>query len=108
MSSRTTWPFRDVAGHLARAGHRAAARHAGPGRSSASSKVSRRPVWQLSANRIFWATGWPAAACKPHRAQDFLTEAGALTAGDIVVHVDHGDRAFRRSLRATRSRGRSA
>ncbi|MGA9728606.1 MAG: DEAD/DEAH box helicase, partial [Methylocella sp.] len=27
---------------------------------------------------------------KPRRAQDFLTEAGALTAGDIVVHVDHG------------------
>ncbi len=27
---------------------------------------------------------------KPRRAQDFLTEAGALTAGDIVVHIDHG------------------
>ena len=27
---------------------------------------------------------------KPRRAQDFLTEAGTLTAGDIVVHVDHG------------------
>ncbi len=27
---------------------------------------------------------------KPRRAQDFLTEAGALTVGDIVVHVDHG------------------
>ena len=27
---------------------------------------------------------------KARRAQDFLTEAGALTAGDIVVHVDHG------------------
>jgi len=27
---------------------------------------------------------------KPRRAEDFLTEAGALTAGDTVVHVDHG------------------
>jgi transcription-repair coupling factor (superfamily II helicase) len=27
---------------------------------------------------------------KARRAQDFLTEVGALTAGDIVVHVDHG------------------
>ncbi len=27
---------------------------------------------------------------KPRRAQDFLTEVGALTAGDIVVHIDHG------------------
>jgi transcription-repair coupling factor (superfamily II helicase) len=27
---------------------------------------------------------------KPRRAADFLTEANALTAGDIVVHVDHG------------------
>ncbi|MGB6174836.1 MAG: transcription-repair coupling factor [Methylocella sp.] len=27
---------------------------------------------------------------KPRRAQEFLTEAGALAAGDIVVHVDHG------------------
>ena len=27
---------------------------------------------------------------KARRPQDFLTEVGALTAGDIVVHVDHG------------------
>ncbi len=27
---------------------------------------------------------------KPRRAQDFLSEVGSLTAGDIVVHVDHG------------------
>ncbi|MDQ6703162.1 MAG: transcription-repair coupling factor [Pseudomonadota bacterium] len=27
---------------------------------------------------------------KPRRAQDFLTEVGALAAGDVVVHVDHG------------------
>jgi transcription-repair coupling factor (superfamily II helicase) len=27
---------------------------------------------------------------KPRRAENFLTEAGALMAGDLVVHVDHG------------------
>jgi transcription-repair coupling factor (superfamily II helicase) len=27
---------------------------------------------------------------KSRRAEDFLTEVGALTAGDLVVHVDHG------------------
>lgn len=27
---------------------------------------------------------------KPRRAEHFLTEVGALTAGDLVVHVDHG------------------
>ncbi|MGH6841512.1 MAG: transcription-repair coupling factor, partial [Methylocella sp.] len=32
----------------------------------------------------------PGGRRKPRRAQDFLTEAYALAAGDIVVHVDHG------------------
>jgi transcription-repair coupling factor (superfamily II helicase) len=27
---------------------------------------------------------------RPRRAEHFLTEAGALTAGDLVVHIDHG------------------
>ncbi|MGH6936637.1 MAG: DEAD/DEAH box helicase, partial [Methylocella sp.] len=41
---------------------------------------------------------------KPRRAEDFLTEVGALTAGDIVVHVDHGIARFA-GLRAIEAAG---
>jgi transcription-repair coupling factor (superfamily II helicase) len=41
---------------------------------------------------------------KPRRAQDFLTEVGALTAGDIVVHAEHGIARFA-GLRAIEAAG---
>ncbi|MGH6812094.1 MAG: transcription-repair coupling factor, partial [Methylocella sp.] len=46
----------------------------------------------------------PGGRRKQRRAQDFLTEAGALTAGDIVVHVDHGIARFA-GLRAIEAAG---
>ena len=57
---------------------------------SASSRGSRPATSRSSASRTSSATGSCASASTPSAPQNFLTEIGSLTAGDIVVHADHG------------------
>ena len=54
-----------------------------------SRPASRRRASPSSANRTSSATGWCAAPA-PRRGSDVLTEVSSLTAGDLVVHADHG------------------
>ena len=54
------------------------------------STASRPTTSPCSASRTFSATGWCARASASGAPQDVLAEASALTAGDLVVHIDHG------------------
>ena len=47
-------------------------------------------ISRSSASRTFWATASRRSAGARKRAENFLAEVSALSAGDLVVHVDHG------------------
>ena len=76
-------------------------------RCSVSKAASRPPTPRSSASRTFWATGWCGRAAPRKRADNFIAEVTALSAGDLVVHVDHGIGRFV-GLRDDRGGGRAA
>ena len=43
-----------------------------------------------SASRTSSATGWCGRAARRKRSDNFIAEVTSLSAGDLVVHVDHG------------------
>ena len=55
-----------------------------------SNPASRPTASSSSPSRTFSATAWCAAPRSARSASDFIAEAAALSAGDIVVHADHG------------------
>ena len=59
-------------------------------RPAAGGRLRDRPASSSSPSRTFWATGWSRRSKKRKKASDFIAEAAALSAGDIVVHADHG------------------
>ena len=59
-------------------------------RCSASKPASRPTTSPSSASRTSWATGWCGRAGRRKRAENFIAEVTSLSAGDLVVHVDHG------------------
>ena len=57
---------------------------------SASRAASRPAMSRSSASRTFSATAWCGRAAQRSGPENFIAEATSLSAGDLVVHVDHG------------------